>query len=107
MAARFLTQSEMANCSTATCSDMRCLPKRKYTARKEVREVEGARSQAERRATSEIMRTAGQEIKRMELLGRSREELRALCAEMGQPAYRGDQLYRALYADRIFDLALV
>ena len=53
------------------------------------------------------MRTAGQETKGMELLGRSREELRALCAEMGEPAYRGDQLYRALYAERIFDLALV
>jgi 23S rRNA (adenine2503-C2)-methyltransferase len=53
------------------------------------------------------MRTAGQESKGMELLGRSREEMRALSAEMGEPAYRGDQLYRALYAERIFDLALV
>jgi 23S rRNA (adenine2503-C2)-methyltransferase len=52
------------------------------------------------------MRTAGQESKGMELLGRSREELRALCAEMGEPAYRGEQLYRALYAERIFDWAL-
>jgi 23S rRNA (adenine2503-C2)-methyltransferase len=43
----------------------------------------------------------------MELLGRSREELRALCAERGEPRYRGDQLYRALYAERIFDLAFV
>jgi 23S rRNA (adenine2503-C2)-methyltransferase len=41
----------------------------------------------------------------MELLGKSREELRMLCVEMGEPAYRGDQLYRALYAKRIFDLA--
>jgi 23S rRNA (adenine2503-C2)-methyltransferase len=40
----------------------------------------------------------------MELLGKSRDELRALCAEMGEPAYRGDQLYRALYAERTFDL---
>jgi len=53
------------------------------------------------------MRTAGQDSKGMELIGRSREELRALCAEMGEPAYRGDQLYRALYAERIFDLAFV
>src|SRR5882724_6810545 len=53
------------------------------------------------------MRTAGQKSKGMEVLGRSREELRALSAEMGVPAYRGDQLYRALYAERIFDLALV
>jgi 23S rRNA (adenine2503-C2)-methyltransferase len=43
----------------------------------------------------------------MELLGKSREELRALCAEMGEPEYRGDQLYRALYAERVFDLARV
>src|SRR5256884_4137022 len=43
----------------------------------------------------------------MELLGKTREELRALCVEMGEPAYRGDQLYRALYAERIFDLARV
>jgi 23S rRNA (adenine2503-C2)-methyltransferase len=41
----------------------------------------------------------------MELLGKSRDELRALCAELGEPAYRGDQLYRALYAERNFDLA--
>src|SRR5258708_19939742 len=43
----------------------------------------------------------------MELLGKSREELRALSAEMGEPAYRGDQLYGALYAERVFDLAQV
>src|SRR5579863_7054674 len=43
----------------------------------------------------------------MELLGKSREELRALSVEMGEPAYRGDQLYRAMYAERIFDLAQV
>jgi 23S rRNA (adenine2503-C2)-methyltransferase len=43
----------------------------------------------------------------MELLGKSREELRALCVEMGEPAYRGDQLYRAMYAERVFDLARV
>src|SRR5258707_10596213 len=41
----------------------------------------------------------------MELLGKSREELRALCVAMGEPAYRGDQLYHALYAERNFDWA--
>lgn len=41
----------------------------------------------------------------MELLGKSREELRELCVAMGEPAYRGDQLYGALYAEREFDLA--
>src|SRR5881392_3026893 len=43
----------------------------------------------------------------MELLGKSREELRRMSEEMGEPAYRGDQLYRALYAERTFDLARV
>jgi len=43
----------------------------------------------------------------MQLLGKSREELRALCVAMGEPAYRGDQLYRALYVDRLFDLQQV
>jgi 23S rRNA (adenine2503-C2)-methyltransferase len=41
----------------------------------------------------------------MELLGKSREELRALSVQMGEPAYRGDQIYRALYAEKNFDLA--
>lgn len=41
----------------------------------------------------------------MELLGKSKEELRAMCVAMGEPAYRGGQIYRALYAQRRFDLA--
>ncbi len=36
----------------------------------------------------------------MELLGKSKEELRAFCLAMGEPAYRGAQLYHALYAER-------
>lgn len=43
----------------------------------------------------------------MELLGKSREELRALSVEMNEPAYRGDQIYRALYREKKFDLAAV
>lgn len=43
----------------------------------------------------------------MELLGKSREELRALCVEMEEPAYRGDQIYRAFYAEKNFDLAAI
>src|ERR1700682_388243 len=35
-----------------------------------------------------------------ELLGKSKEELREFCVTLGQPAYRGDQIYHALYADR-------
>ena len=40
-----------------------------------------------------------------DLLGRSREDLRALLAEIGEPAYRGAQLYHAFYAERHFDFA--
>jgi 23S rRNA (adenine2503-C2)-methyltransferase len=41
----------------------------------------------------------------MELLGKSKEELRAWCAAMAEPAYRGAQIYHALYAERKFDAA--
>lgn len=41
----------------------------------------------------------------IELLGKSREELRAFCAELGEPAYRGGQIYHALYAERKFEFA--
>jgi 23S rRNA (adenine2503-C2)-methyltransferase len=40
-----------------------------------------------------------------ELLGKSGEELRALAASWGEPAYRGDQIYHALYSERLFDFA--
>ena len=38
----------------------------------------------------------------MELLGKSRDELKALCQSLGEPAYRGDQIYYALYCERKF-----
>jgi 23S rRNA (adenine2503-C2)-methyltransferase len=41
----------------------------------------------------------------MELLGKSKEELREFCASLGEPPYRGGQIYHALYAERKFDLA--
>ncbi len=41
----------------------------------------------------------------VELLGKSKEELRAICEELGEPAYRGGQIYHALYAERKFDFA--
>jgi 23S rRNA (adenine2503-C2)-methyltransferase len=41
----------------------------------------------------------------MELLGKSKEELRAFCAALGEPAYRGGQIYHALYAERKFEFA--
>ena len=41
----------------------------------------------------------------VELLGKSKEELRAFCAGLGEPAYRGGQIYHALYAEKRFDFA--
>jgi 23S rRNA (adenine2503-C2)-methyltransferase len=38
----------------------------------------------------------------LELLGKSREELKAYCGELGEPAYRADQIYHWLYAEREF-----
>ena len=38
----------------------------------------------------------------MELLGKSREELRTYGKELGEPAYRGDQIYHWLYGEREF-----
>src|SRR2546426_12332099 len=40
---------------------------------------------------------------RVELLGKSGEELRALMVSLGERAYRGAQIYHALYAERRFD----
>ncbi len=41
----------------------------------------------------------------MELLGQTLEQLRALVVALGEPAYRGQQIYHALYAERRFDFA--
>jgi 23S rRNA (adenine2503-C2)-methyltransferase len=43
----------------------------------------------------------------MELLGKSKEELREFCAELGEPAFRGAQIYHALYSERKFDVAQI
>ena len=40
----------------------------------------------------------------MELLGKSRGELKAYCAGLGEPAYRADQIYHWLYAEREFSV---
>jgi 23S rRNA (adenine2503-C2)-methyltransferase len=37
------------------------------------------------------------------ILGKSAAELRALCVALGEPEYRGAQLYRALYVERRLD----
>jgi 23S rRNA (adenine2503-C2)-methyltransferase len=39
------------------------------------------------------------------LLGQSAEELRVFMMSLGEPAYRGAQIYHALYAERRFDFA--
>jgi 23S rRNA (adenine2503-C2)-methyltransferase len=43
----------------------------------------------------------------MELLGKSKDELREMCVAMGEPVYRGGQIYHALYAQRKLDLAQI
>lgn len=43
----------------------------------------------------------------MELLGKSKEELRDFCLALGEPAFRGAQIYHALYAERKFDVAQI
>jgi 23S rRNA (adenine2503-C2)-methyltransferase len=40
-----------------------------------------------------------------ELLGKSKADLTALCVSLGEPAYRGVQLYHALYVERISETA--
>jgi 23S rRNA (adenine2503-C2)-methyltransferase len=40
--------------------------------------------------------------KSLELLGKSREELKAYCAGLEEPAYRADQIYHWLYGEREF-----
>jgi 23S rRNA (adenine2503-C2)-methyltransferase len=43
----------------------------------------------------------------MELLGKSKEELREYCVALGEPAFRGAQIYHALYSERQFDVAQI
>jgi 23S rRNA (adenine2503-C2)-methyltransferase len=43
----------------------------------------------------------------MELLGKTKEELRGYCSTLGEPPYRGEQIYHALYSKRRFDLVAV
>jgi len=43
----------------------------------------------------------------VELLGKSKSELRDLCVSLGEPPYRGAQLYHALYAERKFSVAAI
>jgi len=49
--------------------------------------------------------TAGKKAARVELLGKSPEELAAFAESLGERAYRGRQIYHAIYAERKFDFA--
>ncbi len=40
----------------------------------------------------------------MELLGKTKQELREYCQSLGEPAFRGGQIYHALYAEHKFAL---
>jgi 23S rRNA (adenine2503-C2)-methyltransferase len=40
----------------------------------------------------------------LELLGKNRAELKAYCGTLGEPAYRADQIYHWLYAEREFSV---
>src|SRR5712671_392867 len=42
-----------------------------------------------------------------ELLGKSKEELREFCVSLGEPAFRGAQIYHALYSERKFNVAQI
>src|SRR6266446_4056492 len=42
-----------------------------------------------------------------ELLGKSKDELREFCAALGEPAFRGAQIYHALYSERKFNVAQI
>jgi 23S rRNA (adenine2503-C2)-methyltransferase len=44
---------------------------------------------------------------KVELLGKSMGELRAFCVALGEPAFRGAQIYHALYSERKFDLGQI
>jgi len=43
----------------------------------------------------------GETHDRMELLGKSKEELREFCVALGEPAFRGAQIYHGLYSEKI------
>src|SRR5712664_2364960 len=42
-----------------------------------------------------------------ELLGKSKEELREFCVALGEPAFRGTQIYHGLYSERKFEVARI
>src|SRR5579864_210150 len=64
------------------------------------RQIESDVAGSPKSSTAELSGAAKHDV-----LGKSREDLRAAMEEIGEPAYRGAQLYHALYAERRFDFA--
>src|SRR6202158_2564745 len=54
-----------------------------------------------------ILRVAAETAMMTELLGKSKEELREFCVALGEPAFRGAQIYHGLYSERKFDVAQI
>src|SRR6202171_2787225 len=52
-----------------------------------------------------IADTIRKAVSKMELLGKSIEELQEYFATLGEPKFRAAQVYRWLYAERVFDFA--
>jgi 23S rRNA (adenine2503-C2)-methyltransferase len=52
---------------------------------------------------TEGLSLAAKTLMTTELLGKSKEELRAFCVALGEPAFRGAQIYHALYSERTFN----
>ncbi len=53
------------------------------------------------------MSLAAESLMTTELLGKSKDELRAFCVALGEPAFRGGQIYHALYSERKFDVGQI
>jgi 23S rRNA (adenine2503-C2)-methyltransferase len=53
------------------------------------------------------MSLAAETLMITELLGKSKEELRAFCVTLGEPGFRGAQIYHALYSERKFDVTQI
>jgi len=65
----------------------------------------GEKSSHSRRAMMDGKMSQQTSTARVNLLGKSSDELRAYAESLGEPAYRGAQIYHALYAERRFELA--
>src|ERR1700732_2400077 len=117
MAARPLTQSAMVSCSIVMfpameASDSRApakrgaetiLRKRGLPKNYSANCITGAADRPSVKMKPEGLSLAAKTLMTTELLGKSKEELRAFCVALGEPAFRGTQIYHALYSERKFN----